>query len=294
MLTLIDAASDLRPKQSRYATRWSSSEQQPASRSAFTLVELLVVISIIGVLVGLLLPAVQMARETARRAYCLNNLKNSGLALHNFHDVHRRLPPGSDSLNDTEHSWASRILPYQEQSALYRQIDFSLPWNAPNNQPAAAHSLSVYRCPSSVLDTPGKVDYGGIIGTALLPLPIGSGPNQAFGCGTLVVIQAAQPVAPNFASIRDGLSMTLAVGESADRDPDLGGRWACGRNCFSQNLPSVNQGEIGELFSRHPHGVNGLFADGHVTFLTEGIDSKVLGAICTRNGSEANAGEALQ
>ncbi len=256
-------------------------------RIGFTLVELLVVIAIIGVLTGLLLPAVQMAREASRRASCLNNIKNTGLALHNFHGAQNRLPAGSELLNGTEHSWATHILPFQEQSALWSQIDFRQKWNAETNLHSTQTMLPIYRCPSAVQNDPGQLDYGGVMGTSLLPLPLGNGPNDAFGCGTLIVTSRAQPRGVLFASCTDGLSTTLAVAESVDRDPESAGRWACGRNCLSQNSPSINHGEIGEFRSRHPTGANGLFADGHVTFLSENIDSAVLGAVCSRNGGES-------
>ena len=117
------------------------------NRYAFTLIELLVVIAIIAILVALLLPAVQQAREAARRSSCKNNLKQLGLAIHNYHDTHGVFPPGyidGDGItnggtgqsggNDNGYSWQAMILPMIEQSALYDQFDFSLhPWGAPGN-----------------------------------------------------------------------------------------------------------------------------------------------------------------
>lgn len=88
----------------------------------FTLVELLVVIAIIGILVALLLPAVQAAREAARRTQCVNNLKQIGLAMHNYQDTHKRLPPGSAA--GWGHTWHAYALPYMEQTPLYEII----PW----------------------------------------------------------------------------------------------------------------------------------------------------------------------
>ena len=92
----------------------------PTSRRAFTLVELLVVIAIIGVLVALLLPAVQSAREAARRIKCSNNLKQIGLAMHNYHDTHLAFPAGARVLNNLP--WNVFILPHIEQQSLYRPI----------------------------------------------------------------------------------------------------------------------------------------------------------------------------
>ncbi|MGI9428413.1 MAG: DUF1559 domain-containing protein [Bythopirellula sp.] len=94
-------------------------------RSAFTLVELLVVIAIIGVLVALLLPAVQAAREAARRAQCVNNVKQVGLALQNYHSTHQKFPIGARG--SWHSSWMVHILPYLEQSVVYDQLDFEVP-----------------------------------------------------------------------------------------------------------------------------------------------------------------------
>lgn len=263
-----------------------------AHRLAFTLVELLVVISIIGILVGLLLPAVQMTREAARRTQCSNNLKNIGLALHNFEEAYKSLPIGSERFKKTEHAWSTQILPFMEQSAVYTQIDFDKEWDAPPRNFAAGEvNISSYRCPSAVTEFDGKIDYGGIQGTALTELPLGFGGSQAFGCGTLIVTSFEQRRAVRFADITDGLSQTICVGESVDREPAGSGRWACGRNCFSQNAARINTNGLGDLLSRHPQGAQVLFADGHVKLLSESIDARVLGAGCTRNGGESNTNE---
>lgn len=263
---------------------WNGAATKP--RLGFTLVELLVVISIIGVLAGLLLPAVQMARETARRTQCLNNLKNIGLAIHNFESARRTLPAGSEARNGTEHAWSTQILPFMEQSNVYQGMDLKAVWNAPSNLQATLSNISIYRCPSATKDFLGKQDYGGIQGSALTQLPTGMAANQAFGCGALIVTSTVQPQAVRIGDMLDGLSTTLCVGESADREPLQSGRWACGRNCFSQNAPKINRGGLGDLLSKHPQGVNVLFADGHAQLLSESIDSLVLGSLCTRNGRE--------
>ncbi|MEZ6129884.1 MAG: DUF1559 domain-containing protein [Planctomycetaceae bacterium] len=120
---------------------------------AFTLIELLVVIAIIAILIALLLPAVQQAREAARRTQCKNNLKQLGLSLHNYHDVALRFPPqaiygywnGTANL-PRHHTWISMILPYFDQAPLYNQIDFEAPaWGQPH---VTGDELSALRCPS--------------------------------------------------------------------------------------------------------------------------------------------------
>ncbi len=289
---------DLRRKSARIVPCCSLSDQLRGERAGerqagFTLVELLVVISIIGVLVGLLLPAVQMAREAARRAQCSSNMHNIGLALHNFADAHRRLPAGSDGLNQTEHAWSSYILPYVEQSNTFSALDFKSLWNAPVNSVAVQVNIPIYRCPSGTLDFAGKQDYGGIQGTGLTNLPIGDAPNQAFGCGTLIATSKDQPRPVTLGAVTDGLSLTLCVGESVDRYEKSSGRWACGRNCFSQNASQINKGGLGDLLSKHPQGAQVLFLDGHNQLLSESMDSLVLGAICTRNGGESAASAAV-
>lgn len=272
----------------RSAGKANRSEGVAMKRTAgFTLVELLVVISIIGMLVGLLLPAVQMARESARRISCLNNLKNVGIAIHNFADANKAVPLGSERLNGTEHAWSTRILPYLEQRQVFQQFDFQKPWNQPGpNGQAGLSKLSVYRCPSSLLDFDGKIDYGGVTGTTLTQLPLGDGPNEAFGCGAMVVSSPSQRRMINFGSFTDGLSSTICVAESIDRSPSAAGRWACGLNCFSQGEGLAVHNGQGDMESKHPMGVPIAYVDGHVSLLSLYTDVKVLGAICTRNGGE--------
>jgi prepilin-type N-terminal cleavage/methylation domain-containing protein len=124
-------------------------------RQAFTLVELLVVIAIIGVLVALLLPAVQSAREAARRMKCQNHLKQIGLALHNYHDVQGGMPPGGMSTTSTAQAndgmgFHVFLLPYLEQDPLFRQFNANQPYNAAPNRNLGATKVSFYLCPSAI------------------------------------------------------------------------------------------------------------------------------------------------
>jgi prepilin-type N-terminal cleavage/methylation domain-containing protein/prepilin-type processing-associated H-X9-DG protein len=141
-----------KPPCSHHATRTASRR----ATGGFTLVELLVVIAIIGVLVSLLLPAVQAAREAARRMQCTNNLKQMGLALHNFHDTHRKFPlsnpmttrPG-DGLAFIQYPWQLQILPYLEGGNLYDQWNHELGFAEGTNRVLLTTPVSVYKCPSS-------------------------------------------------------------------------------------------------------------------------------------------------
>ena len=148
-----DIPSSLPFRRQFFRTRFDSS----ADSGGFTLVELLVVIAIIGVLVALLLPAVQAAREAARRNTCVNNMKQIGLALHNYESLHEALPIGTTYASSTDlyTTWAALILPMLEQQAAFDRFDFTQPLTSrsrhrptANDQAAAEISLPVYTCPS--------------------------------------------------------------------------------------------------------------------------------------------------
>lgn len=153
-------------------------------RSGFTLIELLVVIAIIAVLIALLLPAVQQAREAARRSQCKNNLKQIGLALHNYHDTMNAMPPGwigvtlgaADHTGNNGFSWGTFILPYVDQAPLYGKINFSYGMTDSPNVDLLKQHLAVFQCPSDPKpdtfdtdDTPSVTlatsNYAGVFGT---------------------------------------------------------------------------------------------------------------------------------
>jgi prepilin-type N-terminal cleavage/methylation domain-containing protein len=141
----------------------SMSKRRSLNWRGFTLIELLVVIAIIAVLIALLLPAVQQAREAARRTQCRNNLKQLGLALHNYHDNYNRMPAAVYWISATSYtngvannpqprnySWASMILPYIDQAPLYNSVNFQLPaWSQMiNGQPFQSYTFPAFKCPS--------------------------------------------------------------------------------------------------------------------------------------------------
>lgn len=254
-------------------------------RPGFTLVELLVVVAIIGVLVSLLAPAVQSAREAARRVSCKNNLKQIGLALHLYHDVHDKLPVGcfewrswGAPATQRQMAWSAMLLPFLEQQAVHEQIDFSLAFDDDDNRLAAAKRIGVFECPS-VTRTPtvrGPTDYGGLYGERMVDRSPDDG-----------VFLYETPI--RFRDVRDGLTHTIAVAEDTG-GPDS--EWINGRNVFVQS-GGINDRDawIGdnEIRSQHTSGAMILFADAHVRFVNESLDQQLLGALITRAKSEATA-----
>jgi prepilin-type processing-associated H-X9-DG protein len=248
----------------------------------FTLVVLLVVLAIISILVGLLLPAVQSVREAARRMQCQNNLRQIGIALHNYHAAFRKFPPGGLEVRPQwpagkQLAWSAFLLPYMEQSAAYVHVDFDYAFDHPVNEEAAATPIETYLCPSTSRFSPltrgrGATDYGGIYGERIVST---NNPPR----GVMIHDRAIR-----FRDITDGTSRTLTISEDANF-PD--GQWINARNLFDQAF-SINRAPKFEndIRSMHPQGANGLFADGSVSFLNESIDLEVLAAICTRNGNE--------
>ncbi|MDB5342108.1 MAG: hypothetical protein JWP89_485 [Schlesneria sp.] len=221
-------------------------------KKGFTLIELLVVIAIIAVLIALLLPAVQQAREAARRTQCKNNLKQMGLALHNYHDTYLSFPPGSialpqNTINNVTMGWGIAILPYIDQAPLYNTYNSSL-FNADvANQPVLKQRLAAQNCPSDPQAGTGITPGSGPVTT-----PIASSSYRANGgisadtsnfwdgqfgsppSGTLALTNRGMlhAVDTSFgceraASVTDGMSNTLVIGEwSTSTTPNRGSFWA--------------------------------------------------------------------
>jgi prepilin-type N-terminal cleavage/methylation domain-containing protein/prepilin-type processing-associated H-X9-DG protein len=247
----------------------------------FTLIELLVVISIIGILIGMLLPAVQRVREAARRSSCSNNLRQLGLALLNYESAHGKFPIGAEYY--TKHAWSSRILSQLEQSALSQQIDFDLDWDSPQNASAAAKILPIFDCPTSPKYYDGFTDYSGISGSWMTTKKNDYGSKNGMLFAASLKTGGVKTV-----EVRDGLSNTIIVAEGVAVQEENDGYWASGLNCFSHDDGPVNNllGGLKEIASLHPGGAQAVFCDGSVHFLSSSEAGEVVGALCTRKGSE--------
>lgn len=269
-------------------------------RAGFSLVELLAVVAILGTLVSLTLPAVQSARESARRSACSNNLRQMGVALFNYEAARRWFPPGDDAFSRRNHAWSSFILPYLDEQKTAGRIDYTRAWNDPRGNAAIADVvIPTYVCPSGIESFPGKQDYGGVMGSAIVPsqeseegfpeLPPG------WDHGGILYATSEHCRRPcRAAEVSDGLSKTLLVSEGVDRgfrDMDnesrIGNaRWACGTNCFFLSSPVVNTPFVDSFRSHHLGGVHGLFGDGRVVLLIDNTPPEILSALCTKAGGE--------
>jgi prepilin-type N-terminal cleavage/methylation domain-containing protein/prepilin-type processing-associated H-X9-DG protein len=301
----------------RYQT--SGTGNRPAA--AFTLVELLVVITIIGILIALLLPAVQAAREAARRMQCSNNFKQVALALHNYHTTMACFPPGQFN-PDVAHEgkagdprwwgWSTYLLSYIEEQVVYDMINF----NSPNdyftpgpNRIAAATKISAYQCPTdpahdrlmtiTSAGTPdcGMTDMCGVSDTTYFMTGRGmvTGYPRAFP-GVDGIFGGSLPC--RFADIKDGASNTLMIGEvTAEGVGSTNGPiWLAynirdtsfGINSYYSLVGGHYRpaAYVTAVFaSLHPGGCSFAMADGSVCFLSENIDQHTLGALTTRDGT---------
>jgi prepilin-type N-terminal cleavage/methylation domain-containing protein/prepilin-type processing-associated H-X9-DG protein len=297
-------------------------------RRGFTLIELLVVIAIIAILIALLLPAVQQAREAARRTQCRNNMKQLGVAMHNYHDVHNTFPYGL--WDDDSYGWGTFLLPYLDQAPLFNQInwDYSntvdVDWETFPTHPGGGLAaditedgaiapqgslvftpLEAFMCPSSPIPPryngtdAAKTDYLGCTGTDddgvfVRVLDMFNIDNGQFEKDPIIAIK----------DIRDGTSNTFAIGEASwhsQKDPaaatntqwvdDDMSFWAGGLGSDESHLRKttdrLNIGVDDDSFgSYHTGGAHFLFADGHVAFISENIDSNVNSTADDLNSAE--------
>lgn len=294
-----------------------------AARRAFTLVELLVVIAIIGILVALLLPAIQSAREAARRTACSNNLKQLGLAVAN-HVSQLQIYPSAANIYTPQHNLISYILPYLEQGNVYNRLDMKKDWNDPANLAFTQVDLDVVRCPSAPAGTGRSFisDYAAatrISDRAFRPLVnagliVSRGSDDTLGWEGLMQLKfrvrsgvmTEQRITPEQA--RDGSSNTMAIVECGGRPMRFTGRtqngtisgtghlWASDDAYFviDREISGVpfpigkyfNESNFDEIYSFHSGGAYFAFADGSVRYLDESIDPEMFTSLFTRNAGD--------
>jgi prepilin-type N-terminal cleavage/methylation domain-containing protein len=298
-----------------------------ARKRGFTLVELLVVITIIAILIALLLPAVQAAREAARRMSCSNNLKQIGLGLHLYHDLHGCLPAGwrgydvttgqPYALGEPGWGWAACLLPFVEQgNAFDSMVHIEKSLAALENAKARVWAIPLFRCPSDIgkstftwtpdrpsANGPANIElatsnYSGVFGTIDVhscgSVPLGK------QCASDGVFHHNSAV--RFAEITDGLSNTFVVGErTSDLDYSSWVGAPAGDECApglvvstASYPPNSAIFDIHNFSSAHPAGTQFLLGDGSARLVSQYIEERVYHALCTRAGGEVVGGNSLR
>lgn len=230
------------------------------SRLGFTWLELLIAAVVIGGLLVLLLPPMTRGREAARRSQCKNNLKQIGLALHNYHEKYQEFPPAYtvDEHGQPLHSWRTLILPFIDQEKLYQSIDLSKPWNDPVNAEAFKTVVPVYQCPS-VKPVPGMTNYLAVTGDNTCLRPVRS----------LKLEEVTDDTGSTLAVV--DVNAKLAVPWMAPQDADL---------VLLLRLPAEKDN------LQHSGGYHTLLLDGSVRFLSINTQESIIRALVTASGND--------
>ena len=257
-------------------------------RRGFTIVELAVIMAVVAVGLSLMLPAVQAAREDARKVQCRNHLKQIALSIHNYHDVFQTIPPGWISSN--HFGWQVMILPFMEESNVYNKLNFLVPFDA--KEALLQSKIAGYRCPADSVSTLagglGRSNYAGV----LVGEPSNKTAASTHGGGSFGVNSKHK-----FRDFRDGMSFTLLVGErmsTAKMGKDVRGTegtWV-GVNpgelsvvsASSVGLPNSNA--YGAFSSNHGGGANFMIGDGSIRYISDQVNADTFAALCTIAGGE--------
>lgn len=280
-------------------------------RRGFTLIELLVVIAIIAILISLLLPAVQQAREAARRTQCRNNLKNISLALHNYHETAGQMPPGwinngvCSSTYRPPIGWSGMILPQLDQTTIYEKLqvatnDFSVGWYGVLQAELIARvPLKVFQCPTDTMGGVNRKRYvtGGtstLCGTSNYVAVLGTQWTPCFTPGTDGMFYSIGST--RMRDVTDGTSNTLMVGERSTNAPYVGSAWIGPREnfnnattstaCRSDSAYRLNGTSAFAFSSLHTGGALFARADGSVVFISENIAGTTYMALGTKSAGD--------
>ena len=296
-----------------------------ARRSGFTLIELLVVVAIIIILISLLLPAVQMAREAARRTHCRNNLKQTSLALQNYHLIHETYPPGwigaksdePDMAGPNSFAWGTLTLPFLDQTPMWMAIDFNQSLSAPANLKVRQTTFPSLRCPTDPAPelwyaadgmTLPKSNYVGCFGSIPIEDYCYESATPQFSRPAPFQCELPREKAGMFAhnsragirDVEDGASNTILLGERKNVEDAQPFPWestwagvvpgnaqAYARVVGAANHPpNAPDAQLDDFTSWHVNGALFALVDGSVRFISQSIDRELFRALSTRDGGE--------